>query len=68
MYGSAMGMCVYVCVCVPTQDMETIDALIDAIKSFKGAVLAVSHDQFFLSKSVQSYWAMGPSGHVKVRE
>jgi ATPase subunit of ABC transporter with duplicated ATPase domains len=30
--------------------METIDVLIEAVAAFKGAIVIVSHDQFFLSR------------------
>lgn len=30
--------------------METIQALIDALKEFKGGLLVVSHDQHFISQ------------------
>ena len=41
--------------------METIDVLIEAMNEFKGSVLAISHDQFFLSKTMKQYWAIGNS-------
>ena len=31
-------------------DMETTDVLIEALREFKGAVMMVSHDQYFLSE------------------
>ena len=40
-------------------DMETIDVLIEAVAAFKGAIVIVSHDQFFLSR-------VGKGGHVPV--
>jgi len=46
-------------------DMETIDALIEAIKKFNGAVLMVSHDQYFLSQVAKEFWSVA-GGKVKV--
>jgi len=45
-------------------DMLTIDALIDAVNSFEGAVVVVSHDQHFLSHVCEEFWAVG-KGRVK---
>jgi len=39
-------------------DFETIDVLIAAIKEFKGAVVAISHDQYFLSQTVKEFWSI----------
>eukprot|EP00048_Salpingoeca_helianthica_P009515 m.136397 g.136397 ORF g.136397 m.136397 type:complete len:732 (+) comp14888_c2_seq1:80-2275(+) len=39
-------------------DMETIDVLIDAIRHFQGAVLLVSHDQYFLSQAATEFWTI----------
>ena len=48
-------------------DLETIEALIHALNEFKGAVLIVSHDQYFLSKIAKEYWAVNPdTQQVKV--
>jgi len=46
-------------------DMETIDALIDAIQHFEGAVVMVSHDQYFLSKLATEFWSVS-AGKVRV--
>jgi len=41
-------------------DMETIDSLIDAIGSFPGGCLVISHDQHFLAAAANEYWAVTP--------
>merc|ERR1712151_276120 len=46
-------------------DMETIDALIEAIKSFQGAVIMVSHDQYFLTQVANEFWSVA-AGKVSV--
>eukprot|EP00747_Dinoflagellata_sp_TGD_P067340 gnl/TRDRNA2_/TRDRNA2_155227_c0_seq1.p1 gnl/TRDRNA2_/TRDRNA2_155227_c0~~gnl/TRDRNA2_/TRDRNA2_155227_c0_seq1.p1 ORF type:complete len:175 (+),score=28.52 gnl/TRDRNA2_/TRDRNA2_155227_c0_seq1:29-526(+) len=46
-------------------DMETIDVLIEAINGFDGAVVMVSHDQYFLSKVATEFWSVS-GGKVAV--
>lgn len=38
--------------------MDTIDVLIDAVNRFEGAVLIISHDIYFLSRTAKVYWAI----------
>ena len=40
-------------------DLETIDALVHAIKGFKGGVLVVSHDQHFINQIATSLYVVG---------
>merc|ERR1712087_1019905 len=42
-------------------DMETIDSLIEAIGSFPGGCLVISHDQHFLAAAANEYWAVTPA-------
>merc|ERR1711964_95516 len=46
-------------------DMETIDALVDCVKKFEGAVVMVSHDQYFLSQLATEFWSVA-DGKVSV--
>lgn len=38
---------------------ETIDALIDALREFKGGVVIVSHDQHFVNSVCEELWVVG---------
>ena len=40
-------------------DMETIDALIGALKNFKGAAIVVSHDAHFVTEVTSDLWVVG---------
>lgn len=42
----------------PTNDLdtETLTVLEQYLETFKGAVITVSHDRYFLNKAVTSYW------------
>mmetsp|Transcript_19648 Transcript_19648/g.41073 ORF Transcript_19648/g.41073 Transcript_19648/m.41073 type:complete len:761 (-) Transcript_19648:2-2284(-) len=40
-------------------DMESIDALIEAVASFRGGVVVVSHDQYFITKTCGELWVVG---------
>lgn len=45
--------------CVSLLDSETIDALIDALRDFKGGVVIVSHDQHFVNSVCEELWVVG---------
>lgn len=47
---------IFVCGCYVA---ETIDALIDALREFKGGVVVVSHDQHFVNSVCQELWVVG---------
>lgn len=56
-------------------DLESVDALIGALKNFKGAVCCISHDEYFISSIPKEFWAIrsdsangsnGKNGQVKV--
>lgn len=38
--------------------VETIEALAKALNAFKGGVVVVSHDQFFISKVCKELWTI----------
>jgi len=46
-------------------DMDTIEALILAIHNFVGAVLVISHDQYFLRNVATEYWALS-NNRIKI--
>ena len=46
-------------------DIETIESLIFAVKEFKGAVIVISHDRYFLSQVAEEFWAVNSTGYMK---
>lgn len=48
-------------------DMESIDALVDAIKDFKGGLIVVSHDQFFITNTCSELWVVGDGKATRFR-
>lgn len=51
----------------PTNDLDipTLSVLEDYLDSFAGAVIAVSHDRYFLDRFAQKIFALEPGGHVQ---
>lgn len=47
--------------CVSGVDLESVSALAEAVKAFKGAVVVVSHDQFFVNEVANEVWVVGES-------
>ncbi len=45
-------------------DIEGIDALIEALKSFKGGVISISHDERFIRATSNQLWVCA-EGHVQ---
>jgi len=48
-------------------DIQIIDSLIEAINSFSGGVLVISHDQHFLKKVGKEFWAVTQEGIKRFR-
>ena len=46
------------CVATNHLDMESIDALVEAIQDFKGGLMVVSHDQYFVSSTCAELWVV----------
>jgi ATP-binding cassette subfamily F protein 3 len=38
--------------------MEAVDALVEAIKDFKGGLMIVSHDEYFVSRTCTELWVV----------
>lgn len=48
-------------------DMESIDALVEAIRDFKGGLMVVSHDQYFITNTCQELWVVGDGVAARFR-
>ncbi|MDF2686042.1 MAG: hypothetical protein K0S55_1223 [Clostridia bacterium] len=51
----------------PTNDLDiqTLEILEEYLENFNGAVIAVSHDRYFLDKVVDSIWELNDDGIIK---
>ena len=47
--------------------MESIDALVEAISDFRGGVVVVSHDQFFITRVCSELWVVGEGKATRFR-
>jgi ATP-binding cassette subfamily F protein 3 len=48
-------------------DLESVRALAECVQKFKGGVIIVSHDQYFVSQVAKEVWVVG-GGSVKRAE
>ncbi|MEL6162079.1 MAG: ABC-F family ATP-binding cassette domain-containing protein [Cyanobacteria bacterium J06627_32] len=51
----------------PTNDLDvqTLTVLEDYLESFTGCVITVSHDRYFLDRTVQNIFALEPGGNIR---
>jgi ABC transport system ATP-binding/permease protein len=51
----------------PTNDLDvqTLTVLEDYLESFNGCVITVSHDRYFLDRTVQNIFALEPGGNIR---
>jgi ABC transport system ATP-binding/permease protein len=51
----------------PTNDLDvqTLTVLEDYLESFNGCVITVSHDRYFLDRTVQNIFALEPNGTIR---
>lgn len=47
--------------------MDAVDALVEAVQDFKGGVLVVSHDQYFVSKTCSELWVVSNGQATRFR-
>ena len=48
-------------------DMESIDALVEAVQDFKGGLVVVSHDQHFITNTCGELWVVGDGKATRYR-
>jgi len=48
-------------------DMESIDALVEAVQDFRGGLVVVSHDQFFITSTCGELWVVGEGKATRFR-
>lgn len=51
----------------PTNDLDiaTLTILEDYLSSFYGAVIAISHDRYFLDKMASEIWELNGTGQIR---
>ena len=47
-------------------DLESVAALADAVEAFKGGVILVSHDQYFVGRVAKEVWLVAKGAVKKV--
>jgi ATP-binding cassette subfamily F protein 3 len=47
--------------------MESIDALVEAVKDFRGGLMVVSHDQYFITNTCRDLWVVGGGKATRFR-
>jgi ATP-binding cassette subfamily F protein 3 len=47
--------------------MEAVDALVEAVKDFKGGLMVVSHDQYFVSNTCTELWVVDDGQATRFR-
>lgn len=47
--------------------MESIDALVEAVKDFKGGLVVVSHDQYFITNTCGELWVVAEGRTTRFR-
>ena len=45
--------------------MESIDALVEAVSAFQGGIIAVSHDQHFISQTCRELWIVADGEAIR---
>lgn len=47
--------------------MESIDALVGAVKDYRGGLIVVSHDEYFMSNTCSELWVVGEGRVTRFR-
>lgn len=47
--------------------MEAVDALVEAVQDFKGGLMVVSHDQYFVQKTCSELWVIEKGSATRFR-